>query len=107
MSKIRIAFMKEDLENRSKEDLQKTVERCIEEGLCPPGTTVDDVPIYEPPKLKPVVYMTSELWEDFKDDIDDGNFVGLLVLLKSIVHTVDVETMKKIQQVVEKEENKR
>lgn len=84
--------------------MQKTVERCIEEGLCPPGTTVDDVPIYEPPKLKPVVYMTSELWKDFKEDIADGNVVSMLLLLERIVHPVDVEIMKKIQQVVEKEE---
>lgn len=120
---MRACFYKEQLENSSKEELQETVNKMIEAGLISPNTKADydkplDVDKYnERMKLDHTIYMNSEvwkaLWESFMEDIEDikdgsfskEDFISLVLLLKSMVHPIDNETMEQIRHLVENKEN--
>lgn len=120
---MRVYFYKEQLENSSKKELQKGVNRMIKSGLLSPNTRV----VYDKPldvnkynermKVDQTIYMNSEvweaLWETFDEqieDIEDGFFskadiIALALSLKARVHPTDNETMEQIRQLVENKEN--
>lgn len=100
---MKVYFEKEALANMSKEELQEKLNGLIEYGLVPPTTTLDSVRVYEPTEhsMRPVIYTTKKTQESLLEYIKDGNLIGLAMVLKSIIHGVDDETMKKIQKIVE------
>lgn len=100
---MKVYFTKEELANMSKEELQEILNELIGVCLVPPNTTLDDVEIYDPTEhsMQPVIYTTKKTQESLLEYIKDGNLIGLAMVLKSIIHGVDDETMKKIQKIVE------
>lgn len=105
---MKVGFTKEELENMTKKDLQKRLNRLIKGGLISPNTTIDDVYEYDPSMPKPVqlfLYVIPDLRDCLMGYIDSGDFLGLAMLLKSLMKCVDAETMKHIQELVERKEN--